>query len=88
MGRKNESFEKLFMCKKKDQFIYIQYLADDAEYVFDYTIYNNTFEEIDGGVIGEPGCGWDLLKAARNVIGVRNLSECNLDSYRKVGVDI
>ena len=48
-----EPYEKLFCVG--DVYIYIQYLYDDNEYDFDYTIYDVEFNDVDGGVFGESG---------------------------------
>lgn len=57
--------EALF--KIPGHFIYVQYLSDDPEYFFDYTIYDNDFNDLDGGVIGtDPR--WDLRRAAIEII--------------------
>ena len=48
-----EPFEKLFHVG--DSYIYIQYLYDDDEYDFDYTIYDANLTDVDGGVFGESG---------------------------------
>ena len=85
LNPKHEDFEKLFLCPKTNQFIYIQYLSDDPEYDFDYTIFDDQFNDIDGGVIGQRS-DWDLKEAAIEATGDYSLVEKDLDYYRKAGI--
>lgn len=57
--------EALF--KVPGYYIHVQYLSDDPEYCFDYTIYDDDFNDIDGGVIGTDD-SWDLRRAAEEVV--------------------
>lgn len=83
----NESYDALFCAG--DQYIYVQYLYDDAEYDFDYTIFDRDFNDIDGGVIGESGTAipfggdWDLQRAAEEIVerGVKVI-RLDLDEFR------
>ena len=68
-------------------YIHVQYLADDPDYDFDYTIYDSSAHDIDGGVIGSFS-GWDLRYAVINIIEEekeygflkgRNLITCTIE---------
>lgn len=84
---KHESYEALFSAG--DQYIYVQYLYDDMEYDFDYTIFDRDFNDIDGGVIGESGTAipfggdWDLQRAAEEIAGYSaGVIRLDLDEFR------
>lgn len=79
-----ESFEKMFFSPKTNRYICIQYLTDDPEYDFDYTIFDVDFNDIDGGVIGQR-TDWNLFEAAIEVSGDYDLVECDLDYHRETG---
>lgn len=48
-------------------YIFIQYLADDPEYLFDYTIYDNDFNNIDGGVVGIDA-SWNMDRVLKEIL--------------------
>ena len=85
-----EPFEKLF--RVGDAYIYIQYLYDDEEYDFDYTIFNEDFSSSDGGVFGESGTAvpfggtMDLLAGAEQLAEEYGLTddieELDIEDYR------
>ena len=58
------------LFRLKNGYVFVQYLDDDPDCDFDYTIYDNEFSDIDGGVIGEGVYDvWDLKRAAEEVVG-------------------
>lgn len=59
---KDERYEALYRINNIG-YLYVQYTADDPEYDFDYTVFDNDFHDVDGGVIGVD-TRWDLDAAA------------------------
>jgi len=79
---KREPFEGLF--KTDAGYIYVQYTAEDPDCDFDYTVYDDQFNDIDGGLIGESGvCKWDLEEAAVEINGGRPVRRLWIDMYRQ-----
>ena len=80
---KDESFEALYRIKNVG-YLYVQYTADDPEYDFDYAIFDNDFQDVDGGVIGV-NTRWNL-DAAASVIARENILPAiwrlDIDAYR------
>lgn len=85
MAKQKDPLEKLFMVGSN--YLHVQYLADDPEYDFDYTIYDESFHNIDGGVIGVM-TGWDLLMAANEIVADAQKYGIIAKEQRPVEVDI
>lgn len=79
-----EPYEKLFSVGF--WYIYVQYTADDPDCRFDYIIYNKDFDEVDGGLIGDLDCNWNLMRAAAEIAISEGLSgpmaELDVKAYR------